>query len=360
MGKEELLQLQRRGILRRIAIIGKNMTYVNRYIHSVLPSSRPLLYPPNRYSKKDDLEAELRKNGLAISLHETLKGGFFAQVYAATLDGKAVVVKHVGSITPFDPTEFYIPDSQFLTDVKVLRLLQHAKTIRVPGIIATLPKIRTVILEDMRQSDFVLMNDQILQKKLTLASSQTIGTTLALLAQESRKWKKFATNESAEQSMYERGFELRMLYPNSQTHYLSLEKEFVGNDGYFCWPDGHPKNVFVDIKGNVSFIDFGRSHWSDQRYMLPNFLAHIVVYALAGYVEKDLAKEYIREAVKAYQFIETIDEPLFCQYLAMEVLHRAAGKWVAGITTKEQKLALYDFGLTVFDEKRDKIDKLLS
>ena len=58
--------------------------------------------------------------------------------------------------------------------------------------------------------------------------------------------------------------------------------------------------------------------------------------------------------------MEPIDELLFCQYLAMEVFHRANGKWITGIDTKKQKLALLKFGYTVFDEKIYIINKLLN
>lgn len=331
----------------------------NAFINSVLPSNKPVVYPDNIFSKKEDLQQELQKLGLKIVLGEVLKGGFFAQVYAAQLEGIPVVVKHVGSLTPFDPTEFYIPDTQFLTDVEVLSLLQKSKNIRVPRILHSFPKIRTVVLEDMRESGFTLMSDQILSKELSIVSAKNIGVATARLIQESREWREFITNESAEQNIYERGLELRLLYPNSQTQYLTLEKEFTKNNAYFCWPDGHPKNAFVNKEGEVAFIDFGRSSWADQRFMLPNFLAHIAVFSLSGYIQKDLAREYILAAVKSYSDLEKIDEKIFCQYFALEVVHRAAGKWMSGINSKEQKLALYDFGLTVFDEKIETINDLI-
>jgi hypothetical protein len=335
------------------------MSNANKYIHSVLPSKKPTVYPPPIFAKKEDLQKELQANGLSITMGDVLKGGFFAQVYAAKLDGKPVVVKHVGSLTPFDPTEFYIPEKQFLTDVKILKRLQKSKYIKVPRIIASFPDIKTVILEDMRESSFTLLSDQIMSKELNISSAKSVGAAIAYLVQSSRKWKEFTTNESAEQNIYERGLELRLLYPNSQSQYLALEKEFTENNTNFCWPDGHPKNAFVNKEGEFAFIDFGRSCWADQRFMLPNFLAHIAVFSISGYITKDLAKEYILAAANEYGVIEQLDQKIFCQYFAMEVLHRAAGKWMSGINSKEQKLALYNFGLTVFDEKIETINGLL-
>jgi len=335
------------------------MSNTNKYLHSVLPSKKPKIYPQNIFSNKEELQKKLRSEGISITLDDVLKGGFFAQVYSAMLDGKAVVVKHVGSLTPFDPTEFYIPEKQFFTDIKVLKLLQKSKKVRVPRIIASFPKIRTVILEDMRESGFTLMSEQIMNKEFSLSSAQTVGSVTAHLMRDSRTWKEFATNESAEQNIYERGLELRLLYPNSQSQYHALEKEFTENNKHFCWPDGHPKNVFVNNKGEVAFIDFGRSSWADQCFMLPNFLAHIAVFSLCGYIPKDRAREYILTAVKSYSEIEEVNEKQFCQYFAMEVLHRAAGKWMSGINSKEQKLALYNFGLSIFDDIIETINQLV-
>ena len=331
----------------------------NKYIQSVLPSLNSKKYPRPLFPKKEDLEKALKKKGLNILLQEPLKGGFFSKVYSAKLDNKLTVVKYIDTIIPFDPTEFFISRDQSKTDLQVLKLLQNSKNIKVPKIIKSFPEIHCVILEDMRENNFVLLNDLILNKKLTLNSASEIGKSLAYLTKESRNFKQFETNESAEQSIYERGLELRLAYPNSQSQYLFLEKEFTTNNKYFVWPDGHPKNIFINKKDECAFIDFGRSHWGDQRYMLPNFLAHIIIYCLAGYIEKDLAKNYILQCVDTSKQIIPIDENIFCQYLAMEVLHRARGKWISGIKTKEQKLTLYKFGLTVFDNKIDSVNKLL-
>jgi len=139
---------------------------------------------------------------------------------------------------------------------------------------------------------------------------------------------------------------------------IKREKEYINTNKYWSWPDGHPKNIFVNQKGEVAFIDFGYSQWADQRFILPSHLAHIVIYSLAGCIEKDLAKDYILRCIDTFKKIEPINEDIFCRYLAMEVFHRANGKWVVGIETKEQKLALLKFGFTVFDEKINTINQL--
>jgi len=153
---------------------------------------------------------------------------------------------------------------------------------------------------------------------------------------------------------------LRLLYPNNPEKYQDLAKTYLEQNRYWLAPDGHPKNVLVNPEGTIALIDFGRSHYADQRYMLPNFLAHIVIYTLAGYIDKNSAAEYIQKAIKAYQELEPIDPPLFCQYLAMEVLHRAFGKWIQGVDKTEQKVKLVKFGLEVFDRPVVTIDSLIS
>lgn len=332
----------------------------NIFLHSVKPTKNRQLFPERSLlGTQEDLEKELRKRGLAVTLKNKLKGGVFSQVYDAELNGKTVVVKHTENVIPFDPTEFFISKRAHLIDTKILKLLKKSLHIVVPKIYYYYPDITTTIMEDVRESGFQLLNNLIIEKNLPLSSAENVGKSLAYLAKESRSWKPFVTNESAKQSIYERGLELRLAYPNDQKQYLFLEKEFTQNSAYWVWPDGHPKNMFVNNKGEVVFIDFGRSHWGDQRYMLPNFLAHIVIYSLAGYIKPKHAKDFVQSCVSAYIEIEPVNESVFCQYLAMEVLHRANGKWIQGVDTKKQKLELYHFGLSVFDDHALTIKPLL-
>lgn len=328
----------------------------------VLPistGSKERVYPPAIISSKEHLQTTLKGLGLNITLEGTLKGGFTSQVYEARLDDKRVVVKHTENVTPFDPTELFINRNGHNTDTKVLKILFHSTSIRAPKVIYHFPKITTTVMEDLRPEEFLLLNPLLLHGELPNNSAASIGRALANLARESRDWKRFSTNESAQENIYERGLELRLAYANSQKQYVSLEKEFTENDVNWVWPDGHPKNMFVKPNGEVAFIDFGRSHWGDQRYMLPNFLAHIVIYTLAGYLDPLKAKPYIIECISMYSKLEPVNEKLFCEYLAMEVLHRCNGKWIEGLEKREQKVKLYNFGLTVFDDNIKSIERLL-
>lgn len=328
------------------------------YIHSAYASSCPPQYPQPKFHTSNLLTEALAKKGIKICLGKILKGGTVSQVYEAQYQGQSVIVKHTETLLPFDPTELSINQEGHNTDIKVLSRLQKS-TIKVPRIIKEYRDIHTTIMEDLRNSSYSLFSPLILMGQLPLNSAKEIGKSLAALAQESRAWKIFKTNESAQENIYERGLELRLAYPNTQKEYLSLEKEYVSSNKYWVWPDGHSKNMFINQQGKVAFIDFGRSHWGDQRFMLPNFLAHIVLYGIAGYLKKKTVVKFLKETVLSYAHYESIDESLFCKYLAMEVLHRSSGKWVEGIKTKNQKVALYNFGLSVFDDNLDSIDKLL-
>ncbi|MFA6017024.1 MAG: hypothetical protein WC744_02975 [Patescibacteria group bacterium] len=318
-------------------------------------------YPkPSLLANKTNLQKELQKRGLNIILKESLKGGFISQVYSATLDDKEVVVKHTAGAIPFDPTELYLDKKSHDVDCKVLKMLQNNSKIKVPKLIFNFPDITTSIMENLYSQNFELMQNQIFTRKISVKTAESVGKSIAYLTIESRKWKEFSVTQTASMSVYERGLELRLAYPNSQKEYLELEKEYIKNNKNWSWPDCHPKNIFVNKKDEVTFIDFGYSQWADQRFMLPSHLAHIVIYCLSGYIEKDLAKEYILRCIDTSKEIEPIDENIFCKYLAMEVFHRANGKWVVGIDKKEQKLALLKFVFTVFDEKINKINQLLN
>lgn len=329
------------------------------YIHPVSVNQAPPAYPKPHYDTAEKLERVLQENNISITLGKTLKGGTVSQIYEAEYKGAPVVVKHTENLIPYDPTELALDKEGHNTDTHILRLLSKEKDVRVPAVIAHLPEITTTILDDVRACGFTLMQDIILKRSLTVSSANTIGTMLARLAQTSRDWEQFPTNESANGSIYERGLELRLAYPNSQKEYLELEKEFT-IEKYWIWPDGHPKNMFINESGEPMLIDFGRSHWGDQRYMLPNFLAHIVLYSLTGYIPRNITTQYIQDCTNAYRRLEPIDENIFCRYLAMEVLHRSYGKWIAGVNTTTQKTRLIAFGLNLFDKRVTTIHALSS
>ncbi len=332
----------------------------NRFVNPVCSSLKKQIYPnPTIYTPELLTEALLKK-GLRVKMKNILKGGVVSQVYEATLKDKTVIVKHTEDVSPFDPTEIFISKKGHNQDTRILEKLSDSPKIKVPKVLYFFPDITTTIMEDVRENEYALLSDLLLGKSLPHNSAENVGQSLANLAIESRKWKRFSTNESARQNIYERGLELRLAYPNTQEEYLSLENEFLTNDNFWVWPDGHPKNIFVNPKGEVILIDFGRSVWGDQRYMLPNFLSHIIIYSLSGYYSVEKAGDYVVSCINAYKKLESIDEAVFCRYLGMEILHRANGKWLTGIKTAEQKVKLFQFGLNIFDKKITTVQDLLN
>jgi hypothetical protein len=277
------------------------------YVNPVVSSSNKKTYDQLLYNTPEKLQSKLNALGINIKLGNALKGGFASsQVYESVWQNKPSVVKHTEDLIPYDPTEIFSSKKGHNIDTKILKKLYQSKNIRVPNVYVHLSKITTTIMEDLRSSGYHLLHDSIMKKSVSVVSAAPIGSMLANLAQTTQSWKPFHTNESAFQNMYERGLELRLAYPNTQTQYITLEKEYTTHNPQWVWPDGHPKNILVTSNGDAAFIDFGRSHWGDQRFMLPNFLAHIVIYTLGGYIDKQLAKNFILACVDAYSTLEKI------------------------------------------------------
>jgi hypothetical protein len=332
--------------------------------HPLFFSDKKKVYPKlSPYKDKDKLEAELNKRGIKIVLGELLAGGVISQVYEAQMDGKSVIVKHTEDRSeslfhpPFSPYDFFLGRESGNLDTVILKKL-NGTGIKVPIVLNYLPDIYTSILSDLREEGFILLMSQIINKNINTKSASNVGKNLALLNKEMGKWKQFETVESAEQQIYQRGMELRLFYANTQEHYKELESHYC-KKGQYIWTDGHPKNILSDIDGQVAFIDFGRIHLGDKEYVLPNFLAHIVIYGLAGYIDKLDSIKYILKTIKSFASIEEIDEEYFCKYLGMEILHRSSGRWIAGIDTREKKLKSIEFGMKVFDEKIIEVKQLL-
>ena len=87
---------------------------------------------------------------------------------------------------------------------------------------------------------------------------------------------------------------------------------------------------------------------------MPNGLAHIAIYALTGHIHSNVAVAFIEQALDAYKQILSVDEEIFCKYLATEVLHRWAGKWIDGVESAEQKLKLLNFAMKVYSQFVDR------
>lgn len=336
------------------------------YIHQIKQkTTRPSYRKSTGFENKKKFQKELSRRGLRIILMDKLNGGVDSQIYAANLDGKNVVVKHTEDRgesvynPPFTPIDFFVDRENHNLDTYILQKLKNTE-IKVPNVIHHFPDITTTVMEDLRESGFRLMSDLILSGRLPEESAKHIAEQLVALTSVSKSWKKFTCYKTPEAQIFERGLELRLLYPNTQKGYLDLQKEFVSRQEHWMWPDGHPKNMFIDDNSNVAFIDFGGSFWGDQRFMLPNFLGQFIVLCNSGIYDKSKSLNYIGLMVRTYKTLEDIDERLVCKYTGMEILHRSFGKWIDSVNTVNLKVRNIKIGLSIFDSKIVTVSNLLS
>jgi thiamine kinase-like enzyme len=342
----------------------------NIYILPVSATFRDIHYPEPIVKSPQDLESKIKEKFPTFKLGKSLSSGTAVSVFEGTLDKQKVVVKHTENTEPELPIDYLIMSDAHDAEVRVLKRLATEQHIRVPQLIDNMVKITTLIMEDARVEGFVNFSQMILKKNLNMKSAKHIGAALAHLTQTSREWEEFKTSESAQLSYYERSLEMLLAYPHDKKRYKELGEQFTQYKSekedqekmprYFVWPDSHPKNMLINKNGEVTFVDFGRSHWGDQSYMLPNFLAHMVLYGVTKYITKSKMIKYVETCIKAYSDIEPIeDEALFTQYLAMELLHSANGRFIEGITKKEHKISIQSLGLAIFDGKVKSIKKLI-
>lgn len=335
-------------------------------IHPISIGKKPVNYRKSTgLEDKTTLEGYIRSKGIDIKIGSHLKGGVDSQVYEAILNSQAVVVKHTEDRgyklfdAPFSPVDFYIRRENQNIDSKMLRQLSKTN-IAVPKLLYYFPEKTVAIMNDARSDGSKLMSSQLLLGELNMKSATSIGTQLGHLCIFGQKIKEFRTVKNRYMQIFERGLELRLAYPNLQEDYKYLENEYIKNVQGWMWPDGHPKNIFVNDSGDPIFIDFGGSFWGDQRFVLPNFLAHIVLYYLAGYLKKDETAQYLNDCIRSYDQIIKVNETIFCKYLGMEILHRSFGKWIEGINAPKQKVACISFGLNIFENNISTVNGLIN
>ncbi|MDA1317227.1 MAG: phosphotransferase [bacterium] len=342
----------------------------NIYILPVSATFRDIHYPDPIIRNPKDLESKVKTKFPSFKMGKSLSASDKVKVFEGTIDKQKVVVKHTENTEPKLPVDYLIMNESHDAEVRVLKRLATEQHIRVPQLIENMDKITTLVMEDLRVDGFVNLSQLILKKNINMKSAKHIGSSLAHLIQISREWEEFKTNESAQLSFYERSLEMLLAYPNDLKRHKKLESQFTQyaqekeeqdkKPRHFVWPDSHPKNMLINKNGEVTFLDFGRCHWGDQNYMLPNFLAHIVLYSLTKHIPKSKAIKYAEVCIKAYKDIEPIeDEGIFAQYLAMELFHSANGRFVEGITKKEHKISAQSLGLAILDGNIKSIKKLI-
>lgn len=315
--------------------------------------------PANALSQ-EQLTELLMSRGVELAIEGSLKGGVVSQVYSARDPaGHRLVVKHTTDWVDEDPTMITVSRQGQNVDARVLDYLANESKVRVPRVLHHFADVPVTVMEDLRASSFRLLSESLLEGNLPLESAAGVGRDIALMHLSLGRCRKFATNESAWESYYERGLELRLAYPNDRRWYSTLEHRFTTSNQQLIAVDTHPKNMFVDPWGNLAWIDFGRSVWADRDFALPNCLAHIALYCLTGRIDGRVGATYISDAVASYRQFLPIEDAVFCTYFAGEILHRWAGKWITGIETADEKIAVLRRGLLIFDQEVFAIGRLL-
>jgi tRNA A-37 threonylcarbamoyl transferase component Bud32 len=320
-----------------------------------LTKRKPNGYKLTECSNKSGLQRFLAKHGYDVELGVLLKGGIDSSVYSAIFNKRKIIIKHTEDransiyFPPFSEIDFYVDRKNQNVDSLVLKKLKGT-SIRVPSLIKYFPETSTALMEDLRESGFVLMLDQIIDGNLKEKTAECLGDKLAELILLSRKWKSFKCYKNPRSQIFERGLELRLAFPNTQVEYKKLESRFLNNSKNWLWPDAHPKNIFVNNEsGEVAFIDFGGSYWGDQEFLLPNFIGQLIIYVICGYIDIEFSEKYINKILIAYKKKIPINEELFCKYVGMEILHRSMGKWIQGVETTDNKVKNINVGISIFD-----------
>lgn len=283
----------------------------------------------------------------SITINGIIAGGVVSNVYSASVDGLNAIVKVTKDFQPTYPTELTISKHMHDVDALVLDLLRDSE-VRVPIVYKNIPHEQVLVMEDLTKCGFVLISNIIKQKALNAKYGKSIGDSLAKLILRSHNWSNLPLVETANSSLRQRGLELRLAYPNDSSLYKALETEFLNADDW-VWADCHPKNIFVRTNGDVAFIDFGESFYGDHRYILPNYIAHILIQSVVDSCNAEIIRSHIIQCIDAYTNKMDIHEPIFCKYVAMEILHRSFGLWIEGIHIISHKVELVRLGMEIYE-----------
>lgn len=343
----------------------------NVYILPVSATFREIKYPEKVISSKEHLEKKLKGQEINIEIIEEIGGSRTNSIYRAKMDDQNIYVKHTEHSIPETAIDFLIMSSSHDVEIRVLKRLQASQDFRVPRVLKNFPKFTTYLMEDLEDAGFESFAKQILKNKMNKKSAVKIGEKLGKLTVQSQGWEEFKTNESAAIIFYERSLELLIAYPNKADMINALGENFqltsedketqASLPRFFVWEGSVPKNMLINKDGDVAFVDFGRSHWGDQQFMPAIFIAHILLYSIAGYIKEKDAKEYVSEFYKSYKDNAPItSEATLIKYLAMEMLHRANGKGFEGIKSSDDALKIQKFARNLIDKNVDTLKKALN
>jgi len=306
-----------------------------------------------------------------ITEGEPLAGGVISSVTAGEMwrDGETepipVVIKRTHSDVVGGP-QFSDSDKELLEkapathdlDAEVLWRLQDEALIRVPKVFATDSVKHETIMRDFRADGFRLMQDQLVEGSLPMATAWKVGHALAFLQIRlaSLELGGLEPVEDSRVQMKERLWEAKTLLYDQLATYDQLETDFLdGDDPQLLYTDGHPKNMAIHPDGEVMLFDFGRIIRGSGQYPPANFTGQIGLATIGGALAPANGIEYIRQTVRAYDQVIPVDQTRFVRFFAAELIHRGlAMRWidkrVAQRTGLDRtKLAAYGFFLKVFN-----------
>lgn len=287
-----------------------------------------------------------------LEIHEVLQGGVVSIVASGTYiaDGERtpVAVKHTKKEIKPGAKFCYHDIKDFLSnayasqklDAQILEDLQENTDIKVPKLIKYFEKENVTILENFNPDGFGLLQDSLIKgEKLDPKVFENIGRTLAHINNFSKNsGKKYKGLEDPQMQMEQRFVELMTsLYDGRMQYFNQLWEDIHNSENrYFGWPDGHPKNIAVDKENSVLIFDFGRSVEFDLDYVLPNFLAHILLFSLTGAIDFELGIQYVQKTIQSFNSNAkklnpnyTFNERKFVWYAVAEIAHRGKTmRWI--------------------------------
>lgn len=328
----------------------------------------------------------------ALSIRNRLAGGVISHIFAGTIEGRQtpVVIKLTEDRTcegpPFNTrTDHFIPREGHNLDTQYLRLLKAVLTpdkVIIPSVLGHSAKDFITVMEHLGEAPYnmTLMSEDLntaiqnhgIKLGMAMAHVQVQIGTYTHTRVSSDKMKPIVATEDALKQFEERGSGLLEVYRNDQKHYRRFLEQHSHSGNPMIPTDFHPKNLFFNRQGNWGIIDYGRTVKGDPKFVLPNFVSHILMNYIIGKIDES-AISFITDVCNGYAHVLSneelgglnyiFDEEQFCFYTAAEVLNRRTGKWVnyldpnthEGMTSS---LFLTQFGMTVLNDKVSSIQHM--
>jgi hypothetical protein len=292
----------------------------------------------------------LKTSGQFVRLGGSLYGGVMSSVYEGELISKGadkrIIVKHTGNRIkssmepPFhERIDHEIPAESQNLDAHILKFLRRTHVeddlLYFPDLIHHDDALKISIQEDLRYCDdkFVLLSDLIKSgDNEYLFSGGVFGLGIAKIIKSfSSLPASIKPVEYPKEQFTERGLELLFVYPNEQKYFKEFMRRMTDDlcSSYQIIPtDIHPKNIFYSKNKRIAVIDFGRTVQGDFQYVLPSFLSHIYINALMGKIPNEIFKSFYCSVIDSFSELYFIDVKSFSFYFGVELMHRAAGKYV--------------------------------